>query len=174
MKKEIIFTLPAEALEGATEAIVLGDFNNWTPGHEFELKKQEDGSFKTTVQLEEGKTYQYRFLLNNGRWQNDYNAQDYVPVSGYFVDNCVITVPETVESVEVNQATETINKVEQSKPKVKKAKAVKVSSKAEATKTKKDSATKTVKAKSSAEKVKPKKAGKSAKAANKETPEGEK
>jgi hypothetical protein len=174
MKKEIIFTLPAEALEGATEAIVLGDFNNWTPGHEFELKKQEDGSFKTTVQLEEGKTYQYRFLLNNGRWQNDYNAQDYVPVSGYFVDNCVITVPETAESVEAYQTAETIDKEEAPKSKVKKAKAVKTASKAEGTKTKKDPATKAVKAKSSAEKVKPKKAGKSAKTDNKEIPEGEK
>ncbi len=50
MKKEIIFTLPAEALEGATEAVVVGDFNNWTPGQEFQLNEDEDGTFKTSVQ----------------------------------------------------------------------------------------------------------------------------
>ena len=56
MKKDIIFMLPAQALEGATGAVVLGDFNNWTPSKEFELKKQKDGSFKTVISLEEGKT----------------------------------------------------------------------------------------------------------------------
>lgn len=173
MKKEIIFTLPGEALEGATEAVVLGDFNNWTPGHEFELKRQEDGSFKTTVQLEEGKTYQYRFLLNSGRWQNDYNAQDYVPASGLFVDNCVITVPETT-AVEVNQTPEAVNKEESPKPKVTKTKAVKTTSKAEGTKTKKASSTKTVKAKSSAEKVKSEKAGKPSKVVDKDSSKDEK
>lgn len=173
MKKEIIFRLPAEALEGATEAVVLGDFNNWTPGHEFELKRQEDGSFKTLVQLEEGKTYQYRFLLNNGRWQNDYNAQDYVPISGLFVDNCVITVPETLDE-EVNQNPETVNREEFSKRKVTKAKAVKATSKAEGTKTKKASAPKTVKTKSSAGKVESKKADNPKRAVNKEASTGKK
>ncbi|MEP6584895.1 MAG: isoamylase early set domain-containing protein [Ginsengibacter sp.] len=144
MKKEIIFTLPAEALEGATEAVVLGDFNNWTPGQEFELKKHADGSFKTTVELEGGRTYQYRFLLNNGRWQNDYNAQDYVPVSGLFIDNCVITVDETLD-IEQNQHFETVTNEEPSKPKVTKAKSVKTTAKAEGTTTKKPAAAKTVK-----------------------------
>ena len=99
MKKDIIFTLPAEAVEGATHAMLLGDFNNWTPAKEFELEKQPDGSYRTVVQLEAGKTYQYRFLLNDGRWVNDYHAQQYVPADGLFIDNCVITVPEALEDV---------------------------------------------------------------------------
>ncbi len=165
MKKEIVFTLPAEALEGASEAVVLGDFNNWTPGQEFELKRQDDGSFKTTVQLEEGQTYQYRFLLNNGTWQNDYNAQEYQPVSGLYIDNSVITVPEIMEE-EVKQTFETVNKEEVAKPKVAKAKAVKPTANVEAIKTKKVAPAKTVKAKSSAEKAK---AEKPAKAGAKKT-----
>ena len=95
MKKNITFTLPAEALQGATEGFLLGDFNNWNPENAPKLEKQPDGSYKTAAQLEEGKTYQYRFLLNDGRWVNDYHAQNYVPVSGLYVDNCVITVPES-------------------------------------------------------------------------------
>ena len=95
MKKNITFTLPAEAVQGATEAFLLGDFNNWNPENAPKLEKQPDGSFKAAAQLEEGKTYQYRFLLNDGRWVNDYHAQNYVPVSGLYVDNCVITVPES-------------------------------------------------------------------------------
>lgn len=95
MKKNITFTLPAEAMQGATEGFLLGNFNNWNPENAPKLEKQRDGSFQTAAQLEEGKTYQYRFLLNDGRWVNDYHAQDYVPVSGLHVDNCVITIPES-------------------------------------------------------------------------------
>ncbi|HET7115608.1 MAG TPA: isoamylase early set domain-containing protein [Hanamia sp.] len=86
-------------MNGATEALLLGDFNNWSLEDAFLLEEQEDGSFKTTVPLEVGETYQYRFLLNDGRWVNDYNAQNYVPVAGFSVDNCVITVPETLTEV---------------------------------------------------------------------------
>ena len=93
MKKDITFTLPAEAVQGSTGALLLGDFNNWSAENAPRLEKQPDGSYKTTAQLEEGKTYQYRFLLDDGRWVNDYHAQEYVPVDGLYVDNCVITVP---------------------------------------------------------------------------------
>ncbi len=43
--------------------------------------------------MEEGKTYHYRFLLDNGKWVNDYHAQKYEYVPGLYVDNCVITIP---------------------------------------------------------------------------------
>ncbi len=93
MTKNITFTLPAEALDGASEAFLLGDFNNWSLEKAPKLEKQKDGSLKTVAKLEEGKTYHYRFLLNDGRWVNDYNAQSYTNAHGLHVDNCVITVP---------------------------------------------------------------------------------
>lgn len=96
MTKNITFSLPAEAVEGATEAILLGDFNNWNPEKAPRLEKQADGSFNAVARLEEGKTYHYRFLLNDGRWVNDYNAQSYVSVDGFSIDNCVITVQESL------------------------------------------------------------------------------
>ncbi len=93
MTKNITFTLPAVALEGASEAFLLGDFNNWNSDRAPKLEKQKDGSYKTVAKLEEGKTYEYRFLLNDGRWVNDYNAQSYTNKEGLQIDNCVITVP---------------------------------------------------------------------------------
>ena len=108
--------LPAQALEGATGAVVLGDFNNWTPSKEFELKKQKDGSFKTVVSLEGGKTFQYRFLLDNGTWENDYNAQNYTPASGLYVDNSVITVPVSSQD-DLGQKKSAVTKKEIAKPK---------------------------------------------------------
>ena len=142
MKKNIIFKLPAEAVEGATEAILLGDFNDWSSENAYLLEEQEDGSFKTIVQLEAGKTYQYRFLLNDGRWVNDYNAQNYAPVSGYFVDNCVITVPETLD-IDLDKKAKPKKKKElvESKSKVKDETGEKKIKKTVAPKAKKDKAT---------------------------------
>ena len=99
MTTKITFTLPAEALAEATEVVLLGDFNAWDIEKGITLKKQKDGTLKATAELEAGKTYQYRFLLNDGRWVNDYQAQDYVPVSDFNIENCLITVPEVLDVV---------------------------------------------------------------------------
>ncbi len=96
MKKKIAFTLPTEGVAEATEGLLLGDFNEWNIEEGIVMKKQKDGSLKTTIELEAGKSYQYRYLLNDGRWANDHNAQGYVPAHGYHVDNCVITVSEDI------------------------------------------------------------------------------
>lgn len=158
MKKDIIFKLPAEAVEGATQALLLGDFNDWSSEKAIELKKQDDGSYKTIVQLEAGRTYQYRFLLDDGRWVNDYNAQNYVPVSGFFVDNCVITVPETLDiEVDVTSKAKPVKKNEKAKVKP----SVEAASKE--TKAKKAATPKTKKSKVVTEKVKAKKPAKAIK-----------
>src|SRR5688572_22481489 len=35
--------------------------------------------------------------LNDGRWVNDHKADNYVHISGYQVENCVISVPDEEE-----------------------------------------------------------------------------
>ena len=106
MSKKITFTLPAEVVADATSGLLLGDFNNWDDSKAPSLKKQKDGSLKTTVTLEGGRSYQYRYLLNDGRWVNDYNAETYVHDWRYGVDNCLITVPAE-EATLATSATET-------------------------------------------------------------------
>jgi len=105
MSKKITFTLPAEIVAEANGGILLGDFNNWDYNYGIDLKKQKDGSLKASVTLDAGKTYQYRFLLNDGRWVNDQSAENFVAVEGLYVENCVITVPlETEEATPVAEA----------------------------------------------------------------------
>ena len=99
MGKKVTFTLPAEIVGEATSAVLLGEFNNWDYSNGISLKKQKDGSMKVTTTLEGGRTYQYRYLLNDGRWVNDQKADDYVHVSGIQVENCVITVPSEEEVI---------------------------------------------------------------------------
>ena len=97
MSRKVTFTLPAEVVANATSGIILGEFNNWDDTRATSLKKQKDGSMKATLSLEAGRTYQYRYLLNDGRWVNDNSAENFVHVWGYNVGNCVITVPGEIE-----------------------------------------------------------------------------
>lgn len=99
MSKKVTFTLTPEIIGDATEALLLGDFNKWDFNEGTRLKVQKDGSLKATLALEPGKTYQYRYLLNNGRWVNDANADYYVFDHIHQVDNCVIAIPVTEKPV---------------------------------------------------------------------------
>ena len=93
MTTKVTFTLSSDVVAEATAGLLLGDFNNWDYSNGINLKKQKDGSMKASTTLEGGRTYQYRYLLNDGRWVNDQNAENFVPVEGLYVENCVIAVP---------------------------------------------------------------------------------
>ena len=81
------FKISKEAAQGAQTAQLAGEFNDWdiqaTP-----MKRNKDGSFTVTVNLESGKEYQFRYLLDGERWENDWEADKYVPAGGH--DNSVV------------------------------------------------------------------------------------
>jgi len=85
---KVTFVLPKEAVENAEIVAVLGDFNNWQDG--IVLSKQKDGSFQTAVELEKGRTYEYRFLINGEKWENDWAAEAYAPTP-FGTYNSVVT-----------------------------------------------------------------------------------
>ena len=93
MATKVTFTLSSDVVANATAGVLLGDFNNWDYSSGISLKKQKDGSMKASTTLEAGRTYQYRYLLNDGRWVNDQNAENFAPVEGLHVQNCVLVVP---------------------------------------------------------------------------------
>lgn len=85
---KVTFMLPKEAVQSAETVAVFGDFNQWQEG--VILTRQKDGSFKTAVELEKGRSYEYRFLINGEKWENDWAAEAYVPTPfGTF--NSVVT-----------------------------------------------------------------------------------
>lgn len=71
---------------------LVGDFNDWDPGAN-PMDYLKRGAFKTSVDLEPGKRYQFRYLINGEVWVNDWEADDYVP-SGEGSENCVVATPE--------------------------------------------------------------------------------
>jgi hypothetical protein len=74
---KVTFRLPGEAAFQAGTVTLVGDFNNWnkevTP-----LKKLENGDFTLTVELDAGKEYRFRYLIDGQQWENDWHADKYV------------------------------------------------------------------------------------------------
>jgi hypothetical protein len=75
---KVTFRLPHEAAREAHSVSLVGDFNSWhaeaTP-----MKRLRDGSFTAVVELESGHEYRFRYLLEDGRWENDWHADKYAP-----------------------------------------------------------------------------------------------
>lgn len=87
---KVTFSVPADVAADAKQVALLGEFNNWD-AQALPLKKQKDGSFKTTVELEAGKEFQFRYLIDNNVWVNDTEADKYV-YSGVSVDENSVVI----------------------------------------------------------------------------------
>ncbi len=122
MTTKITFTLPAANIIGASDCVLLGEFNNWNLDKGIYLTKQPDGSMTAEVELISGKDYQYRYLLSNGRWVNDNGEKITSQMQGYPVVNCIVRVP-AITGTEKPAASKTAKSVVRSKPKTVKAKA---------------------------------------------------
>ncbi len=83
------FTLPVDVAPDASSIQILGEFNNWDPNIGIEMKKQKNGFFKATVELESGKNYEFRYLVDGKIWLNDQEADKYAPTT-FGTENCVI------------------------------------------------------------------------------------
>lgn len=88
---KVTFRLPKKAAGGAERVHVVGDFNNWET-HATPMKQLKSGTFTSTVDLEVGREYQFRYLLDETAWENDSEADKYVPSSYPGVENSVVVV----------------------------------------------------------------------------------
>jgi predicted flap endonuclease-1-like 5' DNA nuclease len=88
---KVTFSLPKEAAEGAKEVKVLGEFNNWS-WEEGTLMKASKTDYKATVELEAGRAYQFRYMIDKTIWENDYSADGYTPSPYSGTDNSVVVL----------------------------------------------------------------------------------
>jgi 1,4-alpha-glucan branching enzyme len=88
---KVTFKIPEKKGDGTTMAHVVGEFNDWsttaTP-----MKRLKNGAFSTTVELEKGRSYQFRYLLGQTHWENDPDADDYLPTPFGDSHNSVINL----------------------------------------------------------------------------------
>ncbi len=85
------FHLSPEAAAGSTTVFLVGDFNEWSL-NSLPMKRMKDGSFKLSLELKPGNVYQFRYLLDGERWENDWSADGYCYSEFGNCDNSVVHV----------------------------------------------------------------------------------
>jgi 1,4-alpha-glucan branching enzyme len=87
-KVKVTFAMPSALW--ADSIHVVGDFNGWddraTP-----LRQTESG-WMVSLELDAGRAYQYRYVVNGSEWHNDWQADGYAQ-NEYGGDNSVVITP---------------------------------------------------------------------------------
>lgn len=74
--------LKADAVE------LRGDFSGW--GEAGKMRRDRDGNWRVTLTLESGRSYDFRYLVDDVTWINDPAADRYVP-NPFGSENSVVT-----------------------------------------------------------------------------------
>ena len=82
------FKVSKELANGASRVNLSGEFNNWNETSD-EFNALKDVSFTLTLDLETGRNYQFRYLLDGLSWVND-EAADAYQDNGFGSQNSVI------------------------------------------------------------------------------------
>ena len=85
----VTFELPSDG--NIKNVSLCGEFNDWNPRIQ-PMKRRKDGRFSTTLSLKSGQDYRFKYLLDRQRWENDWNAEKYVPTGVSLEENSVVAV----------------------------------------------------------------------------------
>lgn len=88
---KVTFRLPRIAAPDANDVCIVGDFNDWNI-YANPMKKLKKGDFTITLNLKPGREYQFRYLIDGDKWENDWNADKYVKSPYGDSDNSVILI----------------------------------------------------------------------------------
>ena len=82
---------------GAQSAAVCGEWNDWSADADV-MRRDAEGGFSTTVDLEAGRAYRFRYLLDGERWDNDWAADAYLP-NDFGGDDSVVDLTALAKAV---------------------------------------------------------------------------
>jgi 1,4-alpha-glucan branching enzyme len=88
---KVTFKLPKEAAPEAKKVTIVGEFNEWSQSKNA-MKKLKNGSFSATLDLETGKEYSYKYLIDGETWENDWEADKYTSAGIGAEENSVVVV----------------------------------------------------------------------------------
>ena len=88
---KVTFRLPAAAAPEAARVCLVGDFNGWDP-EATPMTRLKNGEYKVTVDLEPGRAYGYRYLIDGETWENDWEADRYAPSGFADAENSIVVV----------------------------------------------------------------------------------
>ncbi len=86
----VTFSIEPAAAQNASKITLAGDFNSWS-STDTPLTKKKDGSFSVKLSLDSGKEYQFRYLIDGYKWENDWKADKYVAAPYSNEENSVVS-----------------------------------------------------------------------------------
>lgn len=87
---KITFTLPGFFEESFETASVVGEFNNWDPNENIMQKNPKTGLYSVQAELEAGKEYIFRYVIDGKTWVNDPDSDRFDPTPFGDSENCVL------------------------------------------------------------------------------------
>lgn len=75
-KIRVTFELPPSVL--ASQINVVGEFSGWEKAQLAMTQAQPNGNWKLTLDLDAGRCYRFRYLIDGQDWLNDVFADDHV------------------------------------------------------------------------------------------------
>ena len=87
---KVTFILAKEIAEVANKVNLSGDFNNWDI-ESIAMKKAKTGEFSASVELEKGREYQFKYIIDGKEWINETEADKFVP-NEFQSENSVVVV----------------------------------------------------------------------------------
>ncbi len=88
----VTFELPSTMW--AERVNLVGEFNDWDTTATPMTHNRSDANWKVTLELEPGRRYRFRYLVDGKEWLNDWHADDHVenPYGSY---DSVVDLQET-------------------------------------------------------------------------------
>jgi 1,4-alpha-glucan branching enzyme len=74
---KVTFAIPESRDNGVEKIQVVGEFNNWSQSAT-PMKRSRNGFYTASVDLEQGREYQFRYLIDGQRWENDPEADHWL------------------------------------------------------------------------------------------------
>lgn len=86
---KVSVTFETKAFEHAGRVTLAGEFNDWNPDATPMKRRKKDAAWATTIRLEQGADYQYRYVVD-GEWVSDEEA-DGAAVNEFGTTNSIVT-----------------------------------------------------------------------------------
>ena len=93
-KDQVRVTFELPSTMWAERVNLVGEFNDWDTTATPMTHNRSDANWKVTLELEPGRRYRFRYLVDGKEWLNDWHADDHVenPYGSY---DSVVDLEET-------------------------------------------------------------------------------
>ena len=87
---KVTFTLAKNITSSSNRVNLVGDFNNWNI-ESIPMERLKSGDYSVSINLEKGKEYQFKYLVEGLGWLNEKEADKHV-LNNYQTENSVISL----------------------------------------------------------------------------------